>query len=66
VPHHGISEAMLTIDGQRHWVITADDRIVLEACPTRLQLASSSSHLYFSRLRQKLAWSGAFPPDARE
>ncbi|MEN6627808.1 MAG: NAD(+)/NADH kinase [Candidatus Sumerlaeia bacterium] len=58
MPHHGRKQAVVWLDGQEEWPLDPDDRIDIEADPLSLKLVMLESFQYFSRLRQKLSWSG--------
>ncbi|MCE5231514.1 NAD(+)/NADH kinase [bacterium] len=58
VPHMGRRQAKLWLDGQEEWPVEPGDKIEVEADPLSLRLITLESFRYFSRLRQKLSWSG--------
>lgn len=58
MPHSGRRQAVVWLDGQEEWPIDPGDRIEIEADPRSLRLITLDSFKYFSRLRQKLSWSG--------
>lgn len=58
VPHHGRKQAVVWLDGQEEWPLELGDRIEIVADPLSLRLITLESFKYFSRLRQKLSWSG--------
>jgi NAD+ kinase len=60
-PHHGRRDAQLIIDGQECWPISEEDRISLSAETRPLRLIVDPEVPYFTRLRQKLSWSGEIP-----
>ena len=65
VPHQGRNQAAVLLDGQVEWLIEAEDRIHIEPAPEPLRLTVMEDFEYFSRLRQKLSWSGD-APDIRD
>jgi NAD+ kinase len=59
VPAAGHDDIFLTLDGQDHLRITADDRVRLTRAPQTLSLALLPDMTFFEVLRHKLKWSGS-------
>ncbi len=58
IPHHGPREAVVWIDGQQSWPVQPGDLISIERAEQPLRLLMGADAPYFSRLREKLSWSG--------
>lgn len=58
MPHSGRRQAVVWLDGQEEWPIDPGNVIEIEADPRGLRLITLDSFKYFSRLRQKMSWSG--------
>jgi NAD+ kinase len=59
VTAEGHDDIFLTLDGQDHLRITADDRVRITRAPQTLALALLPDMTFFEVLRQKLKWSGS-------
>lgn len=58
MPHSGRRQAVVWLDGQEEWPIDPGNVIEIEADPRSLRLITLDTFKYFSRLRQKMSWSG--------
>lgn len=52
----GLSDIVVTFDGQLGAPLQAGDRVVVERAPRRLQLLRTSTRTHFDMLREKLKW----------
>jgi NAD+ kinase len=64
-PHYGVDRAILWVDGQDQYPMSATDVVTLEATAEPLRLVTLPGAQYFTRLRRKLCWSGDLPDEMR-
>jgi NAD+ kinase len=52
----GLSDIVVTFDGQFGAPLERGDRVVVERAPRQLQLVRTSTRTHFDMLREKLKW----------
>ncbi len=59
IPSAGYDDVFLTLDGQDHLRVSAEDRVRITKAPQTLTLALLPGMSFFEVLRHKLKWSGS-------